>query len=83
MQQTDVKKVESAGESQGVKAQENRGQRVQELGEERTGGGSSKRVGRGRNRGNYATFESHDANKALWGIIYVLTIKLSSLHVRQ
>ena len=47
MQQTDVKKVESAGESQGVKAQENRGQRVQELGEERTGGGSSKRVGRG------------------------------------
>lgn len=84
MQQTDVKKVKSAGESQGVKAQQNRGQRVQELGEERAGGGSSKRVGRGRNRGNYATIESHDANKGLWGIIiYVLTIKLSSLHVRQ
>ena len=59
------------------------GQRVQELGKERTGGGSSKRVGRGQNRGNYATIESHDAEKVLWGIIYVLTIKLSSLHVRQ
>ena len=40
-------------------------------------------MGRGQNRGNYATFESDDAEKGLWGIIYVLTIKLSSLHVRQ
>ena len=79
-----VKKVERGGESQGLGARENRRQRVQELGKERTGGGSSKRVGRGRNRGNYATIESHDADKGLWGIIiYVLTIKLSSLHVRQ
>jgi len=66
-----------------VEAQENRGKRVQELGEERKGGGSSKRVGRGRNRENYATIESHDADRGLLGIIYVLTIKLSSLHVRQ
>ena len=40
-------------------------------------------MGRGQNRGNYATIESHDAEKGFWGIIYVLTIKLSSLHVRQ
>lgn len=37
----------------------------------------------GKKRGNYATIESHDTEKGLWGIIYVLTIKLSSLHVRQ
>ena len=63
-------------------AQENRG-RGYRRGKERTGGGSSKRVGRGQNMGNYATIKSHDAEKVLWGIIYVLTIKLSSLHVRQ
>ena len=41
----EVKKVERGGESQGVGAQENRGQGVQEMGEERTGEWEEDKIG--------------------------------------